>query len=58
MPEEEYPTCHHGYYPYCPRCPHGGEYISETEEEFYRIDGVCSTVWYCLLDEQTDAPSP
>lgn len=33
--------------PYCPSCPVGGEFISETEAEFYRIDGECETEWYC-----------
>lgn len=34
--------------PYCPNCEVGYEYISETEAEFYRIDGECSTEWCCL----------
>ena len=34
--------------PYCPTCPVGYEYISETEEEFYRVDGECNTEWRCL----------
>ena len=33
--------------PYCPDCPVGGEYISETELEFLAIDGECRTEWYC-----------
>lgn len=33
--------------PYCPTCPKGGEYISDTELEFLAVDGECSTVWYC-----------
>lgn len=33
--------------PYCPTCPVGYEYISETEAEFYRVDGECSTEWIC-----------
>lgn len=34
--------------PYCPKCPVGYEYISETEAEFYRADGECNTEWRCL----------
>lgn len=34
--------------PYCPWCDKGYEYISESEAEFYRIDGECSTEWVCL----------
>ena len=34
--------------PYCPGCPMGYEYISETEAEFYRVDGTCDTEWICL----------
>ena len=34
--------------PYCPCCEVGGEYISETEAEFYRVDGECFTEWICL----------
>ena len=33
--------------PYCPSCPVGGEYISESELEFLAIDGECNTEWYC-----------
>lgn len=33
--------------PYCPTCPVGYEYISETEAEFYRVDGECATKWIC-----------
>ena len=33
--------------PYCPTCPVGYEYISETEEEFYVCDGECNTEWVC-----------
>lgn len=44
------PCCRHGYYPYCPNCPHGSEYISESEAEFLRVDGYCSTEWVCHLD--------
>ena len=34
--------------PYCPLCKVGYEYISETEAEFYRVDGECRTEWRCL----------
>ena len=34
--------------PYCPLCEFGYEYISETEAEFYRVDGECNTEWCCL----------
>ena len=34
--------------PYCPACKVGCEYISESEAEFYRIDGTCDTEWVCL----------
>ena len=34
--------------PYCPLCKVGYEYISETEAEFYRVDGECDTEWHCL----------
>ena len=34
--------------PYCPLCKVGYEYISETEAEFYRVDGECYTEWRCL----------
>lgn len=34
--------------PYCPKCAVGSEYISETEAEFYRVDGECNTEWRCL----------
>ena len=34
--------------PYCPLCKVGYEYISETESEFYRVDGECYTEWRCL----------
>ena len=34
--------------PYCPLCKVGYEYISETEAEFYRVDGECNTEWHCL----------
>ena len=34
--------------PYCPLCEFGYEYISETEAEFYRVDGGCNTEWCCL----------
>lgn len=34
--------------PYCPACDVGYEYISETEAEFLRVDGTCSTEWRCL----------
>lgn len=34
--------------PYCPLCEFGYEYISETEAEFYRVDGACNTEWCCL----------
>lgn len=34
--------------PYCPACKVGREYISESEAEFYRIDGTCDTEWVCL----------
>lgn len=34
--------------PYCPTCKVGQEYISESEAEFYRIDGTCDTEWLCL----------
>lgn len=49
------PCCRHGYYPYCPKCPHGSEYISETEAEFFRIDEECSTEWVCCLDDEITA---
>lgn len=35
-------------FPYCPYCKVGCEYISETEAEFYRVDGECYTEWRCL----------
>lgn len=34
--------------PYCPLCEVGYEYISETDAEFYRVDGECDTEWRCL----------
>ena len=34
--------------PYCPECTAGGEYVSDTEAEFYRTDGECNTEWRCL----------
>lgn len=34
--------------PYCPFCEVGYEYISETDAEFYRVDGECNTEWRCL----------
>ena len=34
--------------PYCPLCKVGYEYISETEAEFYKVDGECNTEWRCL----------
>lgn len=34
--------------PYCPSCSVGYEYISETEAEFYRVDGECNTEWICM----------
>lgn len=33
--------------PYCPTCPVGYEYISETEAEFFREAGECDTEWVC-----------
>ena len=34
-------------FPYCPDCPVGGEYISESELESLAMDGECRTEWYC-----------
>ena len=39
--------CISSEYQYCPSCPVGGEYISESELEFLAIDGECRTEWYC-----------
>lgn len=33
--------------PYCPACKVGYEYISDTEAEFYLIDGTCNSEWIC-----------
>lgn len=41
-----YKPCIDKYY-YCPCCKLGTVYISETEEEFYRVDGECNTEWIC-----------
>lgn len=42
-----YKPCISPEFMYCPNCPVGGEYISESEYEALAMDGECSTEWYC-----------
>lgn len=42
-----YKPCISPEYQYCPNCPVGGEYISESELEALAMDGECRTEWYC-----------
>lgn len=42
-----YKPCISPEFMYCPNCPVGGEYISESEYEVLAMDGECSTEWYC-----------
>lgn len=42
-----YKPCISPEFQYCPNCPVGGEYISESELEALAMDGECSTEWYC-----------
>lgn len=44
-------ACEHGYYPYCPTCPFGGESITDSELEALAAFGECNTTWYCTLDK-------